>query len=122
MAERELSQKEQEAIRQMREMSTRSQASQNSGRMPPSPEFVRLRNDNIPNSNTKFMTENEPLHREIKDTANKAITPTQKGIGVPFLDSIFKDGDSTLIIGLLLLLMSEKSDKILLFALVYILL
>lgn len=39
-----------------------------------------------------------------------------------FLDSFFENGDLTVIIGLLLLLMSEKADKKLLFALVYILL
>lgn len=39
-----------------------------------------------------------------------------------FLDSFFENGDLTVIIGLLLLLMSEKADKRLLFALVYILL
>lgn len=40
---------------------------------------------------------------------------------IPFLNGILKDGDSSLIIGLLLILMSEKADKLLLFALIYIL-
>ena len=46
----------------------------------------------------------------------------KSGLNIPFLDSIFSDSDATLIIALLLLLLSENTDKILLFALVYILL
>lgn len=43
------------------------------------------------------------------------------GLDLPFLDIFSKDTDVALIIGLLLILMSEKADKKLLFALVYIL-
>ena len=39
-----------------------------------------------------------------------------------FPENLLKDRDTALILGLLLILMSEKSDKMLLFALVYILL
>jgi len=45
-----------------------------------------------------------------------------EGIGIPFLDNLKSDGDATLILGILLLLFSEKADKKLLFALIYILL
>ncbi|MBR6533594.1 MAG: hypothetical protein IKT44_04130 [Clostridia bacterium] len=44
------------------------------------------------------------------------------GLSIPFLDNLQKDGDMTLILGILLLLLSEKADKRLLFALIYILL
>lgn len=44
------------------------------------------------------------------------------GLSIPFLDNLKKDGDMTLILGILLLLLSEKADKRLLFALIYILL
>ncbi len=44
------------------------------------------------------------------------------GLNLPFLDRLQTDGDLTLIIGILLLLLSEKADKRLLFALIYILL
>lgn len=44
------------------------------------------------------------------------------GFSLPFLDNLKKDGDLTLILGILLLLLSEKADKRLLFALIYILL
>lgn len=43
------------------------------------------------------------------------------GLDLPFLDMLTKESDISLIIGLLLILMSEKADKKLLFALVYIL-
>lgn len=43
------------------------------------------------------------------------------GLNLPFLDFLKKDSDITLIIGLLLILISEKADKKLLFALIYIL-
>ena len=47
---------------------------------------------------------------------------TQSGFDIPFLNSFSSDKDTALILGLLLILMSENSDKTLLFALVYILL
>lgn len=48
--------------------------------------------------------------------------PKNSGPDIPFLSFLSSDKDAALIIGLLLILMSEKSDKTLLFALVYILL
>lgn len=44
------------------------------------------------------------------------------GIDIPILSRLKTDGDLTLILGLLLLLLNEKADKRLLFALLYILL
>lgn len=57
-------------------------------------------------------------------------TPQQKppqnnllgGLDIPILNRVKADGDLTLILGLLLLLMNEKADKRLMFALLYILL
>ena len=43
-------------------------------------------------------------------------------LNIPFLNDLKTDGDLTLILGLLLLLLNEKADKKLLFALLYILL
>ncbi len=43
-------------------------------------------------------------------------------LDIPILNRIKADGDLTLILGLLLLLMNEKADKRLMFALLYILL
>ncbi len=43
-------------------------------------------------------------------------------LNIPLLSQLKTDGDLTLILGLLLLLLNEKADKRLLFALLYILL
>lgn len=81
------------AIEQMKDMNKRSTA-------PPKPE-----------------PEKPP---EPKKTENN--TSLLGGLSLPFLDNLKKDGDLTLILGILLLLLSEKADKRLLFALIYILL
>ena len=44
------------------------------------------------------------------------------GIDIPILSRLKADGDLTLVLGLMLLLLNEKADKRLLFALLYILL
>ena len=44
------------------------------------------------------------------------------GRDIPILNRLKTDGDLTLVLGLLLLLLNEKADKRLLFALLYILL
>ena len=44
------------------------------------------------------------------------------GIDLPILSRLKADGDLTLVLGLMLLLLNEKADKRLLFALLYILL
>lgn len=44
------------------------------------------------------------------------------GLDIPILSHLKADGDLTLVLGLLLLLLNEKADKRLLFALLYILL
>ena len=43
------------------------------------------------------------------------------GLNIPFLDTFLKEKDATLILGLLLILLNENSDRLLLLALVYIL-
>ena len=63
-------------------------------------------------------------HKEPVQKRQPPPTPPSlfSGLELPFLDNLKSDGDMTLILGLLLLLLSEKADKRLLFALVYILL
>ena len=126
MTDGEFKKSQDEAVRRMMEMNSRSYEKREQGKIPPSPDFVRLRNSydyNKPplRQNEKTQTENKPFF-ENNNNREKVSAPANNGLNLPLLDSILKDGDSTLIIGLLLLLMSEKSDKILLFALVYILL
>jgi len=70
----------------------------------------------------KNETEKKSDVKPIPQKTEKLPQGLLKGLNLPFLDNLMKDGDTALILGLLLILMSEKSDKILLFALVYILL
>jgi hypothetical protein len=93
MSEKEFAKQRQEAMEQMREMNSRSKSQNTEPSPTPPPKHTK------PQSNSF--------------TAN---------LQLPFLDKLLKDSDAALIIGLLLLLMSEKADKRLLFALIYILL
>ncbi|MCQ2454615.1 MAG: hypothetical protein MJ090_00490 [Clostridia bacterium] len=45
-----------------------------------------------------------------------------EGLNIPFLEKLKSDKDTALILGLVLILFCEKSDKLLLIALLYILL
>ena len=93
MSEQSFKQKQQNAIEQLREMNRRSQ-------IPPKPEPDKPKPPMPPKNNTSFL----------------------EGLGLPFLENLKTDGDLTLILGILLLLLSEKAYKRLLFALIYILL
>ncbi len=84
----------QKAVERMREMSNR--------KTPPVPDFIKL--------NEKQKTENKSQNEK-----------QNFAINLPFLKEISNDSDISLILGLALLLFSEKADKFLLFALVYIL-
>ncbi len=64
----------------------------------------------------------EPSPPPKRETQQKNDNSLLGGLNIPFLDNLKSDGDLTLIIGILLLLLSEKADKRLLFALIYILL
>ena len=81
-------------------------------------EFNKYRNQAI-QMNARS-TNKEPPKKEKNAPQQNSSAPI--GTDIPFLNILSKDKDTTLIIGLLLILMSEKADKMLLFALVYILL
>ena len=93
--------KQQEALQQMREMSSQAK---------------------IKSSHTQHEQPAQTPKSNNFVKQNKEYDAAQSLLNIPFLNNLFKDGDSTIIIGLLLILMSEKSDKMLLFALIYILL
>lgn len=63
------------------------------------------------------MQQNTPEKPPQKPPSNSPL-----GLDIPILNRLKTDGDLTLILGLLLLLLNEKADKRLLFALLYILL
>ncbi len=144
MNENEFLRQQKAAVERMREMNSRSAyINQNPHKMPPVPNFVKVPEDKkqmgntesrgymphqntpsggtAPKTNTPLLNTNsvEPQNH-VRKSSQKSIFP--KGLNIPFLDNIMSDADTALIIGLLLILMSENADKKLLFALVYILL
>ena len=119
MTESEFLHQSKAAIDRMREMNSRSQINGNSPhKMPPVPSFVHL-NENR-NTQSQHNRHTAPIN-DTQKAQNPSPSPTKapqitgNGLNIPFLDNILKDGDSTLILGLLLVLMSESSDKMLLF-------
>ncbi len=116
MTENDFMRQQQAAVERMREMNARAAKAPGGNKMPPVPSFVRVppQKDNQVKEETDSAKNTE---KEIRKEPNGLF-----GTDIPFLGKLFKDSDSTLILGLLLILMSEKADKKLLFALVYILL
>ena len=118
MNDSEFMRQSQAAVERMREMNQRSKIAENSHhKMPPVPSFVNVnKKDFEPPQNPPPMKTVEPPKPNFQNQKQNS------NLGIPLLDNLLKDGDSTLIIGLLLVLMSENTDKMLLFALIYILL
>lgn len=104
-------------MERMREMNARAAKSTGAGNMPPVPPFVRVpRQDNTAKTDKHEKT---PLPPPPPPPQNGGL---QGLLDIPFLKNFTGSGDTALILGLLLILISEKADKKLLFALVYILL
>lgn len=126
MSDNDFMRRRQDAVERMREM--RRQAVESSAQpMPPMPPFVRLQNrENQPQSQGSAASQQYvQTGSQASPASNENYLPhTRKGglSSLPFLDMLNIDGDLPLIIGLLLILFSEKADKKLLFALIYILL
>ena len=102
MTQNEFTNRRQAAIENMRQMNARS---------------VYNSTNHTPSEN-KQPRKSAPI--ENKRTENRTI-PQNNSLNIPILNNLLKDSDATLIIGLLLILLSENCDKKLLFALVYIL-
>ena len=127
MSDNDFMRRQQDAVERMREMSR--QAVESSAQpMPPTPPFVRLQSrGNQAQSQGSSASRQEAVQArpQASPASNEDYLPhTRKGglSSLPFLDMLNIDGDLPLIIGLLLILFSEKADKKLLFALIYILL
>lgn len=136
MEDNEFARQSREAVEKMREMNSRAVRNNTGQNMPPAPSFVRLQG-NRQNTSPQRQRQSTAAHRTPappKETAapkNSEPAAAKKdnsdlgflsGLNIPFLDMLSRDADVSLIIGLLLILMSEKADKKLLFALIYILL
>lgn len=143
MNENEFMRRREEAVEQMREMNSRAAPAGAGQSMPPVPPFVKVQGNrqnrpHTPQQARQQATRQQNAGQPAQPPAGSSvpqISPSQVtecrerknggllgGLNLPFLDMLTNDGDASLIIGLLLILMSEKADKKLLFALVYILL
>ncbi len=128
MSDNDFMRRQQDAVERMREMSR--QAVESSAQpMPPTPPFVRLQSrGNQAQSQGSSASRQEAVQARPQTSPapneENPLPPARKGglSSLPFLDMLNIDGDLPLIIGLLLILFSEKADKKLLFALIYILL
>ena len=137
MNDNEFMRRREEAVEQMREMNSRAAPSGAGQSMPPVPPFVKVQGNRQNRSNSsqpsRQQATRQPSQQRSENTAMPTSPPRTEpmsrpknsgllgGLDLPFLDMLTKEGDVSLIIGLLLILMSEKADKKLLFALVYIL-
>ena len=129
MEDNEFTRQSREAVEKMREMNSRARVDNNGQNMPPAPPFVRLqgkRQGTPPQrqrqSGAPPLENSVPKSKESEANKNSKDSGFLSGLNIPFLDMLSRETDVSLIIGLLLILMSEKADKKLLFALVYILL
>ena len=75
------------------------------------------------NSRSKYQNERcaDDCRKEKSDPVKPENKPSFLPSGIPFLHDLGIDPDMTLILGLLLILTAESSDKLLLLALLYIL-
>ena len=126
MSDNDFMRRRQDAVERMREMS-RKAAESSAQPMPPMPPFVRLQNreNQAQSEGSAASQQSVQTGPQASPESNEDSLPhTRKGglSSLPFLDMLNIDGDLPLIIGLLLILFSEKADKKLLFALIYILL
>ena len=128
MEDNEFARQSKEAVEKMREMSSRAAGNNRGQNMPPVPPFVRLQGNRQNTPPQRQRQNTPPTETAVPVNKPEAIKNDNQssgflsGLNIPFLDMLSKDTDVSLIIGLLLILMSEKADKKLLFALVYILL
>lgn len=106
--------KQQRAMEQMKEMQRKSSESHHS--MPPAPPFVKL-----PERKTTDREQNKKTHGNQNQNDKNGISDLLGGLNLPFLSDIKNDSDIGLVLGLILILMSEKSDRLLMLSLLYIL-
>ncbi len=111
MSKEEFMRQSEAAVRRMREINSRANIKSSPHKMPPTPAFV----SGIATSEQKSNDEKQKANEKGKNNN------LNSGFPLPFLDMFKSDSDMPIILGLLLLLMSEKCDKRLLFALLYIL-
>lgn len=138
--ERDFLEQQRRAVERMNEMYRRQQMNSVSHKMPATPDFVKLNTESV-HSKTDYANKTQG-NNQTKNTAdepkpnNDKKTPENRpknnrqpsilegilgGVNLPFKNGGKLDGDITLILGILLILASEKADRKLLLALLYIL-
>lgn len=120
---REFLLRQEEALAQMRRMQKEAQMGSNT--MPPTPAFLKVGEASKPYDTPKPPISEEKTCENNRGGGLKGLAEGILSGGGDFLDSfldkIGTDPDILLIIGLILILGAEKSDKLLLLALLYIL-
>lgn len=120
-----------EAEHRLREMEARARPQSSARPMPPVPPFVRVPGRQPENQREAPSGQPESAPQKAEERRQpsapaESLRDTFKGLlsglGLPFFDGFGENGDLVLILGLLLILWSEKADRRLLFALLYILL
>jgi cell division septation protein DedD len=103
-----------------------SQPSQQQSQRPTSKTQQQQSNQSVFWENAHSQIQPQPQPQQQSKPQSKQQSKQQSnllgGLNLPFLENLKTDGDLTLILGILLLLLSEKADKRLLFVLIYILL
>ena len=114
---------QQQAVERMREMSRRSVPS-NPHPMPPTPSFVRLPENESRNPSRDSAPAPTPMQEKaVTQPPHRGNNNGSRSLFSGLLPKQFSfDSDTALIIGLILLLSQENTDRMLLYALVYIML
>ena len=124
MNENDITNKSKQAIEQMREMNKRANFQNKNSNSPlKNQSSIQNKNDKInsPNASKIKPPNTQNINKNFTNLPQKNANPFLGGIGFSLSNLLTSDADATLILGLLLILMSENTDKILLFALIYIL-
>ncbi|MBQ8203562.1 MAG: hypothetical protein IJZ75_04715 [Clostridia bacterium] len=122
---RDFLREQQAALERMREMSRRATLGNTAHNMPPSPAFLKVggvaqANDTPKKDELEGKNNDKDNSSGIKGFIDNLLSGNGD-LGKPIFDKLGADPDMLLILGLLLILYSEKSDKMLLLALLYIL-
>ena len=120
MNETEFSRMKAAAVQEMREMNARS-GSHTGKNSPQRPSIVRTGSRTAGAKSGETQASPSPQAPTVPPK-KRAPEGLFGGLDLPFLERLKTEGDLALILGLLLILISEKADKKLLFALLYILL
>ncbi len=132
MNESDFKRQQQAAVEKMKEMNRQARSynfSQNNSHPPKSSASIGNRQSNDTSQHTQsnkqdfFTSRPASQAKQQKNPLPDSGIPLLSGGGlnIPLLDNLQRDGDVALILGILLILISENCDKKLLFALIYIL-